>query len=85
MTAAYGYALGADAVHAFATLKVRRREQLLRAFERLARYPQLGGDYQEFGASGRTYEVKLVDDMIVTWWVDHAEREVRIVRIERVE
>jgi hypothetical protein len=81
----YGYTLGDEAVRAFASLPVRQREKLLRVFDSLARFPSQQGDYQEAGGSGRLYEVKLSDDLMLTWWVDHAVREVRIVRIEPVE
>ncbi len=47
--------------------------------------PAQQGDYQEVGATDRIYEVKLSGDLLLTWWVDHAAKEVRIVRIERVE
>lgn len=81
----YGYALGEEAVHGFASLPPRQRAHLLRALDRLARRPNQPGDYQEAGASGRIYEVKLVDDRLLTWWTDHAAKEVRIVRIESVD
>jgi hypothetical protein len=51
----------------------------------LTAHPHKGGDYQESGASGLNYEVKLTDNIILTWWVDHAVREVRIVRIELID
>ena len=82
---AYSYALGDEAVHTFTSLPARQREKLLRAFDRLARQPHQQGDYREAGASGRIYEVTLSGDLLLTWWVDHAVKEVRIVRIERVE
>lgn len=69
----------------FAHLNTRRRERVLAVAESLAHQPSLSGDYQEFGASGRRYEVKLFDDLIFTWWTDHAAREVHILRIEHVE
>ncbi len=81
---AYGYALGDESVHAFTSLPARRREKLLRAFDNLARFPNQEGDYREAGSSGRIYEVILSGDLLLTWWVDHAEKEVRIVRIERI-
>jgi hypothetical protein len=81
----YDYALGAEAVHVFASLPPRQRSRLIRLFVHLTRHPSQPGDYQETGASGRIYELKLVDDMLVTWWTDHAEREVRIIRLERVD
>ena len=82
---AYSYALGDEAVHAFTSLPPRQREKLLRELDRLARFPAQKGDYQEAGASGRIYEVKLSGDLLITGWADHAVKEVRIVRIERVE
>ena len=82
---AYGYALGDEAVHVFTSLPVRPRTRLLRAFDSLARQPNQPGDYQEAGASDRLYQVTLVDDLLLTWWVDHAAKEVRIVRIEHVD
>ena len=77
--------MGDDAVHAFTALPAKRREKLLRICDHLARYPKQEGDFHESGTSGRIYEVTLHDDLLVTWWVDHAVREVRIVRIEFVD
>ncbi|MBL9200038.1 MAG: hypothetical protein JNL39_05995 [Opitutaceae bacterium] len=48
----------------------------------MARHPFAPGDYREPGLTGREYEVRLQDELIVTWWVDHAVKEVRIVRLE---
>jgi hypothetical protein len=79
---AYGYALGEEAVHAFASLPFRQRAKLLRVLDALTRRPNQPGDYQETGASGRIFEVTLADDLLLTWWTDHAVKEVRIVRIE---
>jgi hypothetical protein len=76
--------MGDAAVRAFTALPSRQRAKLLRLFDHLARFPHHTGDYQESGASGRIFEIKLVDDLLITWWNDPAEREVRIVRIEIV-
>ena len=78
----YDFALGAEAVHAFTAQGVRERGRLLQIFDGLARHPFEPGDYREAGLTGREYEVKLHDDLIVTWWVDHAAKEVRVVRLE---
>jgi hypothetical protein len=83
--APYGYALGDEAVHAFTGLPVKTRQRFLRACDHLIRNPRQAGDYQEPGTMGRIYQLKLVDDLLITWWVDHAAREVRIVRLERIE
>ncbi len=83
--AGYTYTLGEAAVHAFAQLPARQRARLLRTFDSLARLPHQEGDYRETGSSKRIYEVKLIDETLVTWWTDHAAKEVCIVRIEPVE
>jgi len=78
----YDYALSEEAVQAFTAIPPRQRAKLLRHFAALARQPNQQGDYRESGNSGRAYEVMLIDELIVTWWVDHAAAEVRIVRLE---
>jgi len=78
----YAYALGAEAVHAFTAQGVKEREKLLQIFDGVALHPFDPGDFREPGLTGREYEVKLFDDLLVTWWVDHAAKEVRIVRLE---
>jgi hypothetical protein len=82
---AYSYALGDEAVHVFTALSPRVREKLLRRFDEMARHPQQPGDHQEAGAAGRLYEIGLNHDVLLTWWVDHATREVRIIRIELID
>lgn len=42
-------------------------------------------DLQERDAEGRVNDVLVFGDWLVTYWVDHAVREVRIVRLEHVE
>lgn len=78
----YDFVLGAEAVHAFTVRSTRERERLVQIFDELTQRPFEPGDYREPGLAGREYEVRLRDDVIVTWWVDHAAREVRIVRVE---
>ncbi len=51
---------------------------------RVSSTPFAPPDFQELSPAGRTYEVKCFDDIIVTYWVDHAVKEVRIIRLEVV-
>ena len=83
--APYGYAFGDEAVHTFTALPAKRRVKLLQLCEHLARHPHQSGDYHESGLTGRIYQLKLCDDLLITWWVDDAAREVRIVRLECVD
>lgn len=43
------------------------------------------GDLQERDTHGRVNEVLVAGNWLVTYWPDHAVRELRIVRLERVE
>ena len=43
------------------------------------------GDLQERDAQGRVHEVLVVGDWLLTYWLDHAARELRVVRLEHVE
>jgi len=54
-------------------------------FDLLAKAPSSSGDFQEIDDSGRQHESKVIEDMIVTWWVDQAVREIRIVEVEPIE
>jgi hypothetical protein len=53
--------------------------------DKLARAPAQPGDFQELDTLGRHYQTKALDEVVVTWWVDHAAREVRVVEIEAID
>lgn len=64
----------------------RRQRHAIEAFlDHLARFPATAGDFREPDDLGRAHEGKLVEGAVVTWWVDHAAREVRVVEIEAVD
>jgi len=65
---AYDYALGEEAVQTFTSPPPRQREKLLRVFDGTTHYPNTSGDYQEPGFSGRPYQVRLIDNLLLTWW-----------------
>jgi hypothetical protein len=50
--------------------------------QHLCRRPSQPGDYRERDDTGRLVDVVLIEGVIVTFWVDHAVREVRITFIE---
>lgn len=41
-------------------------------------------DFREAGASGRTYSVIVERDLIVTYWLDDAAKEIRVTQMEWV-
>ena len=72
------------AARAIAALRRRSRLRVEAWLEHVARFPGVQGDFEDPDRRERVHQVKLIEDCMVTWWVDHAEREVRVVEIEPV-
>jgi hypothetical protein len=53
--------------------------------DRLSENPGLTGDYQETDDIGRTVQIKILGDFALTYWADHAVREVKVVKIEKAD
>jgi len=64
------------------TIPRRGRSGLMTFFSALERDPHQRGDYVETDADGRPNQVKIVGRWAVTYWPDHAVKEVRVVRLE---
>lgn len=69
----------------FQAAKKRERKQLLDFFDRLAADPSIEGPWTIQDSSGRTNQQMHVGNFLVTFWPDHAAREVRVTRIERTD
>ncbi len=69
----------------FYSAKKRERKALLDYFEQLARSPFTETDWVVTDETGRKNYRAAVGRFLVTFWTDHAVREVRIVKLERVE
>ncbi len=52
---------------------------------RLSRQPSLSGDFEAPADDGRVHQVKVVGDWLVSYWPDHAVREIRLSEIEHIE
>ncbi len=73
---------------AWATLAAtagRAQRQLLALLDVVKSEPLRRGDFQQRDANGRTNEVLLAGDWLVTFWSDHAVCEVHVVNLEHVE
>ncbi len=68
---------------AFAQCSPPEQRLLLAACERVARHPFATGDCPMRGEHGRQNELLDLGEFVLTFWVDHAVRVVRIVAIER--
>ena len=63
----------------------RERKALLDFFDRLAKLPATTTEWALVDETGRTNYQTAVGRILVTYWADHAAREVRIVRLDRVD
>jgi mRNA-degrading endonuclease RelE of RelBE toxin-antitoxin system len=63
----------------------REREQILSFLESLAENPGKSGDYEEHDDASRPVQIKIVGDYALTYWADHAAREVKVTRIEKAD
>ncbi len=78
----YDYVLTATAAHVVLGSSKRLRQEILADLERLAREPFSEPELEETGPSGRKYAIRVRERIILTYWVDHAVKEVRVTRVE---
>ena len=62
----------------------RERKALLDCFGRLAGNPFMESDWTMDDSTGRTHYRLVIGRYLMTYWSDHAAREVRIVKLERI-
>ena len=60
----------------------RDRDLILNFLEALTRDPYTKGDYEERDEVGRTVQIRVVGHYALTYWADHAVREVKVMKIE---
>ena len=79
----YAYSLHEWAVSTLVALDRSERHEVLDACDALARHPSQRGTEQVTDEAGRTNEVTYTAHFRVTYWADHAVKEVRIVDVRR--
>ena len=77
----YFVSLRIEAVEASRALPRRQRESIYRFAHSLAANPSQTSDHTETDSQGRSREIKIVADVAVVYYVDDADREVRILDI----
>ncbi len=60
----------------------RDRDLMLRFLERLGNDPFAKGDYEEKDEVGRPVQIRVIGKYALTYWADHAVKEVKITKIE---
>lgn len=81
----YAPAYSQAALNVLMSASKGRRRQARSGIEQLCRGTPSPGDYRVRDASGRDWEVTLIDGVVFTYWVDHAMCEVKVGLIEWVE
>lgn len=66
----------------FIILARGRGDQVLSFIRRVAADPYLIGDFKDSDDTGRPLEVKLIGQYAITYWADHAVREIKVINVE---
>jgi len=82
MPSEYRVVLHAELLDLLFRMRRAERRQLIQFFDALAARPHAEGDYEEFDSTGRPNQVKILERWAITYWPDHAVKEVRVVEIE---
>lgn len=79
----YSYAIERSAAEAVFRFSSRERRLLETAFAQIAEAPFQPPDFDEPGEHGRRLLTRFFGPFSVTYWVDHAVKEVRIAAVFR--
>ena len=60
----------------------RDRDLILRFLESLGSNPYGKGDYEERDAVERPVQIKVIGKYALTYWADHAVKEIKVTKIE---
>jgi hypothetical protein len=84
MAREYVLLLRIEAAAVYRSLRRPETDQVQRFFDLLESYPSLKGETTERDEVGRTLEVKFVGKLKVVYWPDHAAKEIKVVKLERL-
>ncbi len=80
----YQYVLDRDVVEIVLSLPFRQRDEFVRIFRELAQNPYEKGENSFVDPLGREIERKRFGSWLISFWADHAMKEVRIVGIQKM-
>ena len=80
--AGYDPVFAEDAAEFLLQLPKRRQRQVVALAKQLAAHPFVRSDYSLPDESGRSIEHLMIEDYVFAYWLDHAEREIRITDID---
>ena len=81
----YKLFLRLEAIEALKTVRGLQLRQISTFIDGLGRSPKTTGDYTERDDTDRTIEIKVVGQFAITFWADHAAKEIKVVDIRRAD
>ena len=78
---AYRLLIDLEVVSRLQALTASRRRRLLGRFAIIERYPVACSDYVDTDASGRRIDVSLREGFAIYFWIDEADRQVKILQL----
>lgn len=79
----YSALLHLEVTETLQALRRSERDRVLRFLHSLTLNPFQAGDFQEYDELRRANEVKILGRLAIVYYVDNADREVRILEIRR--
>ena len=73
------------AVDAIANLRGKQRDQLAAFVRSLEADPYNEGDFRETDSSGRDFYTKVIQEYAVSYYPDHAVKEVKVIEVSRAD
>jgi mRNA-degrading endonuclease RelE of RelBE toxin-antitoxin system len=81
----YEVFLRAEAIESLRSVPVKARKRISMFIDSLSADPSSAGDYSLKDPSGRIIEIKIVGSHAITFWADHAVREIKIIDIRNAD
>lgn len=81
----YDVFLRTEAIETLRTIPGVARRRISNFIDSLATAPSMSGDYSHIDPSGRTIEIKVMGAYAITFWADHAAREIKIIDIRSAD
>ena len=81
----YKLFLRLEAIEAFKTTRGLQRRQISTFIDGLGSNPDTTGDYTGKDDTDRIIEIKVVGQFAITFWADHATKEIKVVDIRRAD
>ena len=83
-SAAYDPVLSGPAVTTLLNAKRVKQRTLVQLIDKLSEFPGQLGDYTSVDDAGRVVQHVLIGDWLLSFWADHATRELRVTDIVEV-